>query len=61
MRKCKIVIYAAILGIRAPSSVERVDLKLVEGEVHVFLEHAADLEWPCPECGVPCPLYDALS
>ena len=51
-------LYAAILGIRTPWSVERVDLKLAEGEVHVFLEHEAGLEWPCPECGVACPLYD---
>lgn len=51
-------LYAAILGIRTPWSVQRVDLKLSEGEVHVFLEHGAGLEWPCPECGALCQLYD---
>lgn len=51
-------LYAAILGIRTPWSVKRVDLKLTEGEVHVFLEHVADVQWPCPECDALCPLYD---
>ena len=51
-------LYAAILGIRTPWSVQRVDLKLTEGEIHVFLEHREGLEWACPECGALCPLYD---
>lgn len=51
-------LYAAILGIRTPWNVERVDLKLSEGEVHVYLDHAYGLEWPCPECGKACALYD---
>jgi transposase len=38
--------------------VDRVDLKLSDGEVHVHLAHAPGLEWPCPECGKSCPLYD---
>ena len=32
-------LYRRILGIRSPWYVERVDLKLEEGEVHVYLEH----------------------
>lgn len=51
-------LYAAILGIRTPWIVERVDLKLAEGEVHVRLKHDDGLLWPCAECGKPCPLYD---
>jgi transposase len=51
-------LYAAILGIRTPWRVERVDLKLAEGEVHVHLEHDSGIDWPCPVCGKPCPLYD---
>jgi transposase len=51
-------LYAQILGIRTPWQVERVDLKLSEGEVHVHLAHEPGLLWPCPECGEPCPLYD---
>jgi transposase len=38
--------------------VDRVDLKLSEGEVHVHLAHDPGLEWPCPECGKSCPLDD---
>lgn len=26
--------------------------------MNVHLEHDAGLEWACPECGKPCPLYD---
>ena len=51
-------LYAAILGIRTPWSVIDVQLKLSEGEVHVFLEHGSGVEWTCPECGNVCPLYD---
>jgi transposase len=35
-----------------------VDLKLEQGEVHVFLEHEDKREWACAECGALCPLYD---
>jgi transposase len=51
-------LYAAILGIRSPWRVREVELKLSEGEVHVHLEHEPGIEWPCPECGKPCALYD---
>ena len=51
-------LYAQILGIREPWRVERVDLKLNEGEVHVHLTHGEGLQWPCPECGQGCSLYD---
>lgn len=51
-------LYTAILGIQTPWSVERVDLKLAQGEVHVYLKPGSGLQWPCPECGQACPLYD---
>jgi transposase len=51
-------LYSAILGIQTPWSVKQVDLKLAEGEVHVHLEHAYGVDWPCPECGKACSLYD---
>ena len=28
------------------------------GKVHIYLKHADGLQWPCPECGVECALYD---
>jgi zinc-finger of transposase IS204/IS1001/IS1096/IS1165 len=47
-----------ILGIAAPWRVERVELQLKQGEVHVYLAHENQLEWPCAECGASCALYD---
>ena len=44
-------LYRRILGIESPWYVERVDLQLGEGEVHVYLEHEEGRNWVCPECG----------
>jgi transposase len=51
-------LYGRILGIHDPWRVERVDLQLQQGEVHVYLTHDDKPEWPCAECGASCPLYD---
>jgi transposase len=51
-------LYAEILGIQAPWLVDRVELKLSDGEVHVHLEHDEVEQWPCPECGKACRQYD---
>ena len=51
-------LYRRILGIGSPWQVERVELKLEQGEVHVYLEHAPEAKWFCPECADPSPLYD---
>jgi transposase len=51
-------LYGRILGIAAPWRVERVELKLNQGEVHVYLAHENKQEWPCAECGASCALYD---
>lgn len=51
-------LYAQILGIRSPWRVDRVELRMEHNEVHVFLGHAPDLRWPCPECGTDCTLHD---
>ena len=51
-------LYQQILGIRAPWLVERVELRLEEGEVHVSLGHEPLADWACPECRAQCPLYD---
>lgn len=51
-------LYAEILGITDPWEVERVELKLEEGEVHLYLVHVPDARWSCPECGTWCSLYD---
>jgi transposase len=51
-------LYRQILGIEKPWFVERVELKLGEGEVHVYLEHGEVASWQCAECGSKCKLYD---
>jgi transposase len=51
-------LYRRILGIEAPWFVERVELKLAEGQVHVYLTHDELVSWPCPECGTSCKLHD---
>jgi transposase len=51
-------LYAQILGIREPWRVDRVELQLSAGEVHVHLTHDEGLAWPCSECGRDCALYD---
>jgi transposase len=51
-------LYRRILGIEAPWQVERVELKLQQGEVHVYLAHQNQQEWACAECGALGPLYD---
>ena len=51
-------LYRRILGIEAPWQVERVELKLKEGEVHVYLAHEDKRDWACAECGALVPLYD---
>ena len=51
-------LYQQILGITSPWSVARVELDLKQGIVGVFLEHASDAAWSCPECGLICPVHD---
>jgi hypothetical protein len=51
-------LHRRILGIEAPWFVDSVDLKLEAGEIHVYLRHHEMIEWPCPECGAACKLYD---
>lgn len=51
-------LYAQILGITDPWFVERVELKLEHGEVHIYLGHPVAAQWACPECGTMCNLYD---
>ena len=56
MHDCEL--YRQILGITAPWRVERVELRLEEGEVHVYLGHGPQAHWRCPECEAESPLHD---
>jgi transposase len=51
-------LYRRILGIEAPWYVERIELKLAQGEVPVYLDHHEMIQWACAQCGAPAKLYD---
>ena len=51
-------LYRRILGIEAPWFVDSVELRLEACEIHVYLRHNEMINWPCPECGTDCRLYD---
>jgi transposase len=51
-------LYATILGLQAPWTVERVEVALAEGSVHVWLARAEGAAVECPECHAPWPIYD---
>jgi transposase len=58
MQDCQL--YEQILGICSPWYVERVELKVEQGQgaVRVYLNHHPIQTWPCAECGQECVLYD---
>ena len=51
-------LYAAILGVKDPWGVEKVDLRLGEGEVHVWVALPTDTRWVCPDCLAAAPIHD---
>lgn len=51
-------LYQQILGLCEPWFVERVELKLDEQRVDIFVDHRPDAKWECQVCGKPCGLYD---
>jgi len=51
-------LYATILGVTAPWTVDRVDLDVAGGAVHVWLGRTEGAPTQCPECQTTCPIYD---
>lgn len=51
-------LYSQLLGLTAPWGVEKVELKLKEGEVHVTVALPPDQLWVCPECLERAPIHD---
>src|SRR5712664_4722668 len=51
-------LYATILGVEAPWTVERVELDVAGGAVHVWLTRTEGAPAPCPDCQTACPIYD---
>jgi transposase len=42
-------LYAAILGVKEPWGVDKVELRLGNGEVHIWVALPADTAWVCPD------------
>ena len=51
-------LYAKILGLMEPWAVEKVELHLTEGEIHVWTALPANTLWVCPECLAGAPIHD---
>src|SRR5712692_4997672 len=51
-------LYATILGVTAPWTVDRVDLDVAGGAVHVWLARTEGAPAQYPECQRPCTIYD---
>ena len=51
-------LYSAILGVTSPWKVEKVDLRLGEGEIHVWVALPEKELWVCPECQQRAPIHD---
>jgi transposase len=51
-------LYAALLHLRHPWRVTEVKLDIAASRIDVWIEHAPDTKWLCPECRKEAPLYD---
>lgn len=53
-------LYRQLLGLRAPWTVERVELDLERQRVEVHVGHAPGQRFACPDCGQELAVYDHL-
>ncbi|OFV80017.1 MAG: hypothetical protein A2W26_01410 [Acidobacteria bacterium RBG_16_64_8] len=51
-------LYAALLGLKKPWAVDRVELQREAGEVHVWVALPSRTRWVCPECLAAAPIHD---
>jgi transposase len=51
-------LYTAVLGLRAPWDIKRVETNLEDGEVHVWVGLPKGQRWVCPECHAAAPIHD---
>ncbi|MBK8335790.1 MAG: ISL3 family transposase [Sterolibacteriaceae bacterium] len=54
-------LYRQLLGLRAPWTVERVELDMAKQHVEVHVGHPAGQRFACPECGRELGVYDHLA
>jgi transposase len=52
--------FAELVGLRKPWRVNRVTLSPEEKRIDVSLEHRRRVQFCCPECDLPSPLYDHI-
>ena len=53
-----IELYQQVLGLSEPWFVAKVELKVKEQRVELYLEHRPEVKWRCPECGQAMIGYD---
>ena len=51
-------LYSAVLGLKSPWSIDRVETELAAGEVHVWVALPPNTRWVCPTCLAPAPIHD---
>ena len=51
-------LYAALLGLSGPWTIEDVEMKLESGEVHIRVALPKGERWVCPECKAAAPIHD---
>ena len=51
-------LYGKLLGLTPPWGIEKVELKLTEGEVHLWVTLPPKELWVCPECLARAPIHD---
>lgn len=51
-------LYTAVLGLKSPWSIDRVETELAAGEVHVWVALPPNTRWVCPTCLAPAPIHD---
>jgi transposase len=51
-------LYAPIPGVKEPWSLEKVELRLAEGDVHIWVALPQGTRWVCPDCHAVAPIHD---
>ena len=51
-------LYRRLLGLEDPWFVDRVELKMEEERVDVWVKHKRGIQWKCPECGQVLSCHD---
>jgi transposase len=52
------ILYATLLGLKAPWEITDVEMKQPPGEVHIRVRLPEDALWVCPQCGEAAPIHD---